>query len=351
MYLLLGVASACLLRTRDYPVHQLFPLIPFVAVVMIAIARSDPGEYQVQKTRDFLFLTGTIVIVMPSLFTGRKSWHGLSVVWIVASLTASVAIFFVGASEELYGRAGIRISTLGPASLIALGLISTITFLAEGTLAVRLAIPLVAVQLLSLLSIGSRGPVIGAAAGLLSWLLLNFRVSMRRLLYVGMLTIVLVLVLQNLPSISRSRLANFRDAGRPALWQDGISQFLNNPLLGVGWGNYASFGRSVYPHNLFIEVAAELGLLGLATFTVLLFTLSRRIIYFRTISEANSVIPIAICAIVIQQFSFDLTNRIFWIAVISVLLLEERRFSRDDTGKNTRTPSQSPVLGAIVKDL
>lgn len=351
MFLLLGIASACLLRTRYYPVHRLFPLIPFVAVVMIAIARSDSGEYQAAKTQDFLFLTGVIVIMMPSLFSGRKSWHGLSVVWIVASLTASVSTFLVEPSEQLYGRGGIGSSTLGPANVIALGLLATITFWTKRTLAWKLALPLAAVQLLSLLSIGSRGPVIGAAAGLLFWLLLSFRVSKRSIAYLGMLAVVLVWVVQNLPTASRTRLVVLRDGSRTALLQEGISLFLNNLLLGVGWGDYASSNLASYPHSLFIEIAAELGLLGLATFAVLLLALSRRIIRFRKVAEVNTAIPIALCAFVSQQFSFDLTNRLFWMAVIPVLLLEEHRFSKADTGKNTRTPSQCPVPGAIVKDL
>ena len=350
MFLLLGIASACLLRTRYYPVHRLFPLIPFVAVVIIAIARSDSGEYQAAKTQDFLFLTCVIVIMMPSLFAGRKSWYGLSVVWIVASLTASVSTFLVEPSEQLYGRSGIGLNTLGPANVIALGSLATITLWMKGTLTWMLALPLAAVQLLSLLSIGSRGPVIGVAAGLLFWLLLSFQISKRRIAYLGMLSMMLFLVAQYLPSYSRARLVDLRDGVRTVLLQEGISRFLNDPLLGVGWGNFASSGLGSWPHNLFIEIAAELGLLGLATFAVLLLTLARRIIRFRKVAEVNTAIPIAICAFVSQQVSSDLTNRIFWMAVIPVLLLEEHRFWSNDAEATTRRLSERPVTGAISSD-
>ncbi len=46
-----------------------------------------------------------------------------------------------------------------------------------------------------------------------------------------------------------------------------IDEFLSNPILGVGTGN--SSGGVGYPHNSVIEVAAELGLVGLTIFILL----------------------------------------------------------------------------------
>jgi O-antigen ligase len=46
-----------------------------------------------------------------------------------------------------------------------------------------------------------------------------------------------------------------------------INDFLAEPILGVGTGN--SSGGVGYPHNSIIEVAAELGLVGVAIFLLL----------------------------------------------------------------------------------
>jgi len=74
-----------------------------------------------------------------------------------------------------------------------------------------------------------------------------------------------------------------QETGRLQIWSRGIGYMMRNPVLGVGPGNFASaegllsplaerqqFGVGVRwsaPHNIFIQVAAELGMPGLALFT------------------------------------------------------------------------------------
>ena len=50
-----------------------------------------------------------------------------------------------------------------------------------------------------------------------------------------------------------------------------------NPVFGVGFGGYIDFGNKEYPHNIFLEIIAELGLIGciiLSTFLVLSLSVS-----------------------------------------------------------------------------
>jgi len=49
--------------------------------------------------------------------------------------------------------------------------------------------------------------------------------------------------------------------GRITIWKQAINDFKENPILGVGIGN--SVGGSGFPHNIILEVSAELGILGL----------------------------------------------------------------------------------------
>ncbi|MDD5458730.1 MAG: O-antigen ligase family protein [Phycisphaerae bacterium] len=51
---------------------------------------------------------------------------------------------------------------------------------------------------------------------------------------------------------------------RFTMWQQAIKDFANNPILGVGVGNSVWGGG--FPHNIILEVAAELGLIGLFMF-------------------------------------------------------------------------------------
>jgi O-antigen ligase len=46
------------------------------------------------------------------------------------------------------------------------------------------------------------------------------------------------------------------------------SLFLENPLKGVGTGGFGYFNVSGYPHNIFLEFASELGIIGLSAFLV-----------------------------------------------------------------------------------
>ena len=64
--------------------------------------------------------------------------------------------------------------------------------------------------------------------------------------------------------------------GRPAEWLAAIETWLDRPFLGAGTGSYyiaslshQTVARSVYAHNLPLELAAELGILGLVLGVVL----------------------------------------------------------------------------------
>jgi putative inorganic carbon (hco3(-)) transporter len=63
-----------------------------------------------------------------------------------------------------------------------------------------------------------------------------------------------------------------------------INMFIDHPILGVGYANYpvysrqyaqrlklGVYGASIEPHNLYLEIAAETGLVGLVVFGLLLF--------------------------------------------------------------------------------
>lgn len=52
-------------------------------------------------------------------------------------------------------------------------------------------------------------------------------------------------------------------SGREGLFYVGIKMFLQNPFLGVGFGGYNFYNNyAAYPHNMIVEILAELGFLG-----------------------------------------------------------------------------------------
>jgi O-antigen ligase len=76
------------------------------------------------------------------------------------------------------------------------------------------------------------------------------------------------------------------DSGRKAVWRRGRLYFRQNPILGVGAGNFATAegaykeetggsGKWSAPHNAYVEAFAELGVVGGGTFVLLLLTAAK----------------------------------------------------------------------------
>ena len=73
--------------------------------------------------------------------------------------------------------------------------------------------------------------------------------------------------------------------GRIDRWRLAIEVFLQNPF-GVGFGNYVPISKTIesndfimaeYPHNLFLELVSELGILGLLLVFIIIFKLIKNI--------------------------------------------------------------------------
>ncbi len=71
----------------------------------------------------------------------------------------------------------------------------------------------------------------------------------------------------------------FSAMGRGNFWKDAWGIFAESPIIGVGINTYYKVlqghpvGAQVYPHNCYLQMAAEIGLLGLASFIWILFLL------------------------------------------------------------------------------
>lgn len=152
------------------------------------------------------------------------------------------------------------------------------------------------ISFVALLASGSRGPVLGAVAGLLVLLALLAR-SRQVALRLAMLTILLLgsfwVAVHFVPSAASGRslstLTGTRSGlasnGRDQLWSAGWSSFTNHPLLGIGTGSFATQDRTMvcpgpgcldkYPHNVLLEMAAEVGIGGAILMIVILVAAGR----------------------------------------------------------------------------
>jgi O-antigen ligase len=53
-------------------------------------------------------------------------------------------------------------------------------------------------------------------------------------------------------------------------FQTAKNLFFTNPILGVGTGGFEQFSALVYPHNVILELASELGIFGVIAFTIMI---------------------------------------------------------------------------------
>jgi O-antigen ligase len=123
----------------------------------------------------------------------------------------------------------------------------------------------------------SRGAIVGLAGMSMILLLRQFGWVKGSILSVGVMALLVVFGPSRVSTISTTEPSAY---GRILLWDEGLRLFGSNPLFGIGgelWGS-AEFPHTV-AHNSFIHCAAELGILGLLPW-VMLILLSTRWSYF-----------------------------------------------------------------------
>lgn len=113
--------------------------------------------------------------------------------------------------------------------------------------------------------------------------------------------------------------------GRLTIWSHTFSLIRRHPLLGVGLGNYgfalepaASFRTPFYAHNFYLDIASELGLIGLASWLMLMVHLCMRLVPYVSKNPAASAVFISLLWFSVQSF-FD--TAIFSVAILPLLIL------------------------------
>lgn len=378
-----------------------FSVVFFFLVAVIAVLLGDdPSEGDGKLSKFFRFL-----LVIPVYFLLRKVpvplavfWYGLACGSIFTGLWAFFEVMAGPAIDEGYG---VRAS--GPTHPILFGNLS----LAMGVMSFAgigyfkkikswaILLPIIALLMgvaASVLS-GSRGGWVALPALVILSLWFARAVLPRKLLFgvtlIFFITAVIAyfvpatkvahrigVTMENIEAYSGSPLGSPIRAtsigARFEMWQAAWAIFLDNPVLGVGWGNYQSNTMALvergerhkraaefgHPHNEYLSVLASSGVLGfLALFLILLIPVRHFYIATYIASEDDSdtlrSLGIAGVMLVVAYAHFALSEAIFerslpvtfysfFVVVLAALIMRQYELQYE------KCPPRKKMLSVIM---
>ena len=149
------------------------------------------------------------------------------------------------------------------------------------------AIAAVSVALLLLLiKTLSRGGALAGVASLMS--LFVIRKGISHTLATFFCAFVAMLIISIVVSTFRTEEAVAFSSGRVIAWHETLKLFFNNPLFGIGLGNFPGQEIIVNPkyhdiwyasHNVYLQLLAELGIIGLGTYIISFVLIAKGIIH------------------------------------------------------------------------
>ncbi|HEX6752913.1 MAG TPA: O-antigen ligase family protein [Solirubrobacterales bacterium] len=286
--LLLGalLAGVCLLRLlegrfRLPPLMLGLPYVLIATLLAVSLIWTPELTYGTEKTLKFASLTALATFAPFLLVDGRDALRQLLVLLAGVGVVGALIVLSLGSTSSAEGG---RLVFNEAADTIF-----TARFLLTGAFVLlfgaalklwrrhRLPIAVVGVAVVVIAaSIGSRGPLAGFVFAVLCTIVAIVLREPRRVLPV-LLAIgigVAVLPFISLPETSSERIGGlvsnpagaFNEDLRSRLYEKGFELAKENPVRGIGAGGFFIYSYVVtnreerYPHNVFLEMAAELGL-------------------------------------------------------------------------------------------
>jgi O-antigen ligase len=267
-----------------------FWYLPILLLMFMSLSYTPSLTAGLDKTLRFIFLTLMGAIAPFFLVNSRVKLERFLTTLVIGAILMSINSFFMlGGEDRLVAPSG-ETTALGFSAGLALIVMWTLWFprLALGYRII--CYPIVGVLAVALVGSGGRLANVATAVCLV------LSVLFCRRLVVDLAIIaacgVAVLPFVNIPAASLQYLASLtrpHDAfgTRTDLMFFGLQTFLDHPLLGVGIQGYRYSTPNPltynFPHNLLLELGAELGILAVAAFLVFAFLSFREI--FRLIRE------------------------------------------------------------------
>lgn len=319
-----GESAAAVRALTRAPVILSLWLLGLMLLRLGASAGEPYGSKKVQ-----LYITDDLIFMLGAIFVGARKSDLRLFLLLFLGVTSLGALLLLDQLLSGSARAtvGERFSLSSQEYPIALarssadGLtIAIYVILAAKKASLRLlGLAMVPVLVVAMLAAGSRGPVLAFFFGLIGLIALTAASgrARRRLLQVaGGLLLAAFIVPLVIPGSAAGRALStilggsqgLSSNGRSHLWSLALNAFAQHPLLGIGTGGFATLSTELYPHNILLEAAAELGLLGaLVMLTIIGSSLRRLVQAWRTALGAEKLDAV----ILIALFLSALGNALF----------------------------------------
>lgn len=313
-------------------------LLIFLIVLVGGSYFSPDSQSGVEKA--ILF---AIAVILPYMMVRVffKTYKQIKIFLItILSLAAGVAVILIVMSFlPTYTQARLRFFEANPiptGTLLAVGLAIAViglssNLLSKNRLVKAICIAIIPLCLFSLFLSGARGPFISVIVGLAFYLLILYIRQARVLISIVGIVLLLLVTFNIWYPVFVNKVPNIRGYSPEAiikgtstkerleLYQAAIRLSAQRPLLGGGTNSYAQRTNfDTYPHNIFLEIVSENGLIGLLIFLGFLGSvvwagfrfLSIQRIRFDSHERAIGLVVLAVCLtlLVEKQFSYCLTT-------------------------------------------
>jgi len=234
-----------------------------------------PKAYEVLLLGAVVLALGRIARFVPARALSDALWRAMLVVTGALALVAAASVStqggrlaVLGGGPNVFGR------NMGILALIALDRAL------RGRRAAVWGAVVVGAAMLTVLS-GSRGATIATAAGALV-LLWVARVPLRRIVAVALVVAAVVAVVLAHTEVGHRAVRYVQErivvltlqerylSGREFLYQRGLALVAAHPVSGGGLASFRLLGLGVYPHNLFLELWCDGGVVAVGTFVAAL---------------------------------------------------------------------------------
>jgi O-antigen ligase len=267
------------------------PIFLIGVLAVLLIVRLDPGVYP--KTKIELFLAQSVPLLIAGMLIALRATTFRLYIFLTLAVALVSAVVLTqhlssnNATQIFTGRytIGTNYNVIDVGRSAAIGVLISLALILGGFSKRASSVGYVSLPFLAvaLLASGSRGPVVALLAALvvLVGLVVQNRQLRQRLaqiaIAVGAAVVIAPLIV---PSSAVNRSASFlfgnasglSSNGRTQLWGKALSVFYSHFLTGAGTGGFANYAPPgiLYPHNIVLEAAAELGVLGMAVLVAFL---------------------------------------------------------------------------------